>query len=168
MNIRQAISKDLDDIKKIAEACAIDMANYSIFQWNEKYPSKEVFKNDIDSGSLYVLENNKQIIGCIMLTAFKDEVYKDVQWLTKDSKNLYLHRLAVDPCFQKNGNGKKLMDFAESFAVENNFISIRLDTFSLNQRNNKFYKSRGYTQLGNVFFPMQSDLPFHCYEKVLL
>lgn len=112
MNIRQAISKDLDDIKKIAEACAIDMANYSIFQWNEKYPSKEVFKNDIDSGSLYVLENNKQIIGCIMLTAFKDEVYKDVQWLTKDSKNLYLHRLAVDPCFQKNGNGKKLMDFA--------------------------------------------------------
>ena len=107
MNIRQAISKDLDDIKKIAEACAIDMANYSIFQWNEKYPSKEVFKNDIDSGSLYVLENNKQIIGCIMLTAFKDEVYKDVQWLTKDSKNLYLHRLAVDTRFQKNGNGRK-------------------------------------------------------------
>ena len=67
-----------------------------------------------------------------------------------------------------NGNGKKLMDFAESFAVENNFISIRLDTFSLNQRNNKFYRSRGYTQLGDVFFPMQSDLPFHCYEKVLL
>ena len=69
---------------------------------------------------------------------------------------------------QKNGNGKKLMDFSESFAVENNFISIRLDTFSLNQRNNKFYRSRGYTQLEDVFFPMQSDLPFHCYEKVLL
>ena len=167
MNIRLAIISDLDDIKKIAEACAIDMANYSIFQWNEQYPSREVFKKDIESGSLYVLEINKKVVGCIVLTDFKDSVYKDVKWLTKDSKNLYIHRLAVNPAFQKKGNGRKLMDFAESFAVENNFVSIRLDTFSLNHRNNKFYKSRGYTQLEDVFFPMQSEFPFHCYEKVL-
>jgi len=167
MNIRLAIISDLDDIKKIAEECAIDMANYSVFQWNEQYPSREVFKKDIESDSLYVLEINKKVVGCIVLTDFKDSVYKDVKWLTKDSKNLYIHRLAVNPAFQKKGNGRKLMDFAESFAVENNFVSIRLDTFSLNHRNNKFYKSRGYTQLEDVFFPMQSEFPFHCYEKVL-
>ena len=103
-----------------------------------------------------------------MLSDCKDDSYKDVKWLTKDFKNLYVHRLAVDPDYQKKGHGRRLMDFAESFAVENNFTSIRLDTFSLNHRNNKFYKSRGYTQLGDVFFPIQSDLPFHCYEKVLL
>ncbi|MBC8305638.1 MAG: GNAT family N-acetyltransferase [Pelagibacterales bacterium] len=168
MSIRQAIITDLDIVKKIAEACAIDMANYSIFQWNEKYPSRDVFKNDIEAGALYVLEINKKIVGCIMLSDVKDDSYKDVKWLTKDFKNLYVHRLAVDPDYQKKGHGRKLMDFAESFAVANNFTSIRLDTFSLNHRNNKFYKSRGYTQLGDVFFPIQSDLPFHCYEKVLL
>ena len=168
MNIRQARITDLDIVKKIAEACAIDMANYSIFQWNEKYPSRDVFKNDIETGALYVLEINKKIVGCIMLSDVKDDSYKDVKWLTKNFKNLYVHRLAVNPDYQKKGHGRRLMDFAESFAVENNFTSIRLDTFSLNHRNNKFYKSRGYTQLGNVFFPIQSDLPFHCYEKVLL
>lgn len=168
MSIRQAIITDLDIVKKIAEACAIDMANYSIFQWNEKYPSRDVFKNDIETGALYVLEINKKIVGCIMLSDVKDDSYKDVKWLTKDFKNLYVHRLAVNPDYQKKGHGRRLMDFAESFAVENNFTSIRLDTFSLNHRNNKFYKSRGYTQLGDVFFPIQSDLPFHCYEKVLL
>ena len=168
MSIRQAIITDLDIVKKIAEACAIDMANYSIFQWNEKYPSRDVFKNDIETGALYVIEINKKIVGCIMLSDVKDDSYKDVKWLTKDFKNLYVHRLAVNPDYQKKGHGRRLMDFAESFAVENNFTSIRLDTFSLNHRNNKFYKSRGYTQLGNVFFPIQSDLPFHCYEKVLL
>ena len=167
MIIRQAISSDLDIIKGIAEACAIDMASYSIFQWNEKYPSREVFKKDIESGSLYVIEIKTNVIGCIVLSDFKDDVYKDVKWLTKDSNNLYIHRLAVDPPLQKNGNGRKLMDFAESFAVENNFVSIRLDTFSLNHRNNKFYKSRGYTRLEDVFFPMQSEFPFHCYEKIL-
>ena len=168
MSIRQAIITDLDIVKKIAEACAIDMANYSIFQWNEKYPSRDVFKNDIEAGALYVLEINKTIVGCIMLSDVKDDSYKDVKWLTKDFKNLYVHRLAVNPDDQKKGHGRRLMDFAESFAVENNFTSIRLDTFSLNHRNNKFYKARGYTQLGDVFFPIQSDLPFHCYEKVLL
>jgi len=168
MSIRQAIITDLDIVKKIAEACAIDMANYSIFQWNEKYPSRDVFKNDIETGALYVIEINKKIVGCIMLSDVKDDSYKDVKWLTKDFKNLYVHRLAVNPDYQKKGHGRRLMDFAESFAVENNFTSIRLDTFSLNHRNNKFYKSRGYTQLGDVFFPIQSDLPFHCYEKVLL
>ncbi len=167
MNIRQAIITDLDIVKKIAEACAIDMANYSIFQWNEEYPSKEVFQDDIEVGALYVLEINNKIVGCIMLSDVKDDVYKDVKWLTKDSKNLYIHRLAVDPSYQKKGNGRRLMDFAESFAMKNNFASIRLDTFSLNHRNNKFYKSRGYAKLGDVFFPIQSDLPFHCYEKVL-
>lgn len=168
MSIRQAIITDLDIVKKIAEACAIDMANYSIFQWNEKYPSRDVFKNDIETGALYVIEINKKIVGCIMLSDVKDDSYKDVKWLTKDFKNLYVHRLAVNPDDQKKGHGRRLMDFAESFAVENNFTSIRLDTFSLNHRNNKFYKARGYTQLGDVFFPIQSDLPFHCYEKVLL
>ena len=167
MNIRQAIITDLDIVKKIAEACAIDMANYSIFQWNEEYPSKEVFQDDIEVGALYVLEINNKIVGCIMLSDVKDDVYKDVKWLTKDSKNLYIHRLAVDPSYQKKGNGRRLMDFAESFAMKNNFASIRLDTFSLNHRNNKFYKSRGYAKLGDVFFPIQSDLLFHCYEKVL-
>jgi len=167
MNIRQAIITDLDIVKKIAEACAIDMANYSIFQWNEEYPSRELFQHDIEVGALYVLEINNKIVGCIMLSDVKDDVYKDVKWLTKDSKNLYIHRLAVDPSYQKKGNGRRLMDFAESFAIENNFASIRLDTFSLNHRNNKFYKSRGYAKLGDVFFPIQSDLPFHCYEKVL-
>ena len=59
------------------------------------------------------------------------------------------------------------MDFAEEYANLNGFKSVRLDTFSQNQRNNKFYKSRKYVQLDDVFFPMQSELPFHCYEKLI-
>ena len=36
------------------------------------------------------------------------------------------------------------MDFAEEYAREKKFISVRLDTFSMNKRNLKFYESRGY------------------------
>ena len=72
----------------------------------------------------------------------------------------------MDPNFQKKGIGKSLMDFAEEYAKKNQFKTVRLDTFSQNKRNNKFYKSRKYIQLGDVFFPMQSEFPFHCYEKI--
>lgn len=50
---------------------------------------------------------------------------------------------------------------------KNNYRSVRLDTFSKNKRNNKFYRSREYTQLDDVFFPLQSKYPFHCYEKTI-
>jgi len=113
------------------------------------------------------LKNNSGIIGCIALSHEKDIEYTDVKWLTKDDKNLYLHRLAVDPKFQKKGIGKLLMDFAEDYARNNKFISVRLDTFSKNERNNRFYKSRKYTKLDDVYFPNQSEFPFHCYEKIL-
>jgi|TARA_B110000003_G_scaffold255917_1_gene273090 ribosomal protein S18 acetylase RimI-like enzyme len=167
IKIELARTNELDRIKCIAEACAKDMINNNIFQWNENYPSKDVFKDDIENNSLYVCKSGSMVIGCIMLCSEKDKVYKDVNWLTKDYKNLYLHRLAVDPSFQKNGIGRLLMDFAEKYAKNNKYKSIRLDTFSKNKRNNKFYRSRKYVQLDDVFFPMQSEFPFHCYEKII-
>jgi ribosomal protein S18 acetylase RimI-like enzyme len=167
IKIELAEITDIDRIMEIAKACAIDLITKNIFQWNEKYPSKEVFKKDIEKNTLYVCKNKLQITGCISICTDKDEEYENVKWITEDFKNLYLHRLAVHPEYQKKGIGKFIMDFAEEYAKLNGFRSIRLDTFSQNKRNNRFYKSRQYVQLGDIFFPMQSKFPFHCYEKII-
>ena len=167
IKIELAEITDLNRIMEITRACAIDLISNNIFQWNEKYPSKEAFKKDIEKNTLYVCKNKSRITGCISLCADKDEEYENVEWITEDFKNLYLHRLAVHPEYQKKGVGRSLMDFAEEYAKLNGFKSVRLDTFSQNPRNNKFYKSRNYVQLGDVFFPMQSEFPFHCYEKII-
>ena len=167
IKIELAKITDLNRIMEITRACAIDLISNNIFQWNEKYPSKEAFKKDIEKNTLYICKNKSRITGCISLCADKDEEYENVEWITEDFKNLYLHRLAVHPEYQKKGVGRSLMDFAEEYAKLNGFKSVRLDTFSQNPRNNKFYKSRNYVQLGDVFFPMQSEFPFHCYEKII-
>ena len=44
------------------------------------------------------------------------------------------------------------MDFANEIAIKNNCESIRLDTFSGNPRNNKFYLLQGYTKIGEMVF----------------
>jgi len=167
IKIELAEINDINDIMKMIHNCANDLISKNIFQWNEKYPSRDIFLSDIEKKNLFILKNNSGIIGCIALSHEKDIEYTDVKWLTKDDKNLYLHRLAVDPKFQKKGIGKLLMDFAEDYARNNKFISVRLDTFSKNERNNRFYKSRKYTKLDDVYFPNQSEFPFHCYEKIL-
>ena len=165
--IRKAKLSEIPEILELTRACGNEMASRGIYQWNESYPSGIVLKNDVNRGELYVLEDSDQLIGIIALTTLIDEEYKSVSWLTSNKNNLYVHRLAVDPMHQGLGFAQQLMSFAEDFALKGKFTSIRLDTFSKNPRNQKFYEQRGYTRLEEVYFPNQSEFPFYCYELVL-
>ena len=166
--IRKAVLKDLAAIKSLTEACALSMQEKGIFQWNEQYPSLKRLKEDIQKEELYLLEEEEELKGIIVLTPQMDEEYIPIVWLTpKSTKNLYVHRLATRAKEWGSGSGRKLMDFAEDFARKNGYVSVRLDTFSQNKRNQRFYEVRGYKRLGNIYFPKQSEHPFFCYEKVL-
>lgn len=165
--IRPATISDLPQIKKLTEKCAEAMKLMDIFQWNEDYPSRQRLENDILKQELYILEEEKVLLGIVALTSEMDEEYIPVNWLTRNHQNLYIHRLASNPNHWGEGIGRKLMDFAENFASKNGFVSVRLDTFSQNQRNQIFYEKRGYKKLENIYFPKQSEFPFYCYEKIL-
>ncbi|GAA4276098.1 GNAT family N-acetyltransferase [Aquimarina mytili] len=164
--IRKALFSDLDSIHKLTKACAKAMIANNIYQWNEHYPTRERFQKDIELQELYILEE-VNIKGILVLTQIMDEEYAPVQWLTKNKNNLYIHRLAVDPTYWGQGCAQKLMEYAESYAIKNGFASIRLDTFSQNKRNQKFYETRGYSRLGEIYFPKQSEDPFYCYELLI-
>ncbi len=165
--IRKATLKDIDRIISITKACASFMIDKGIYQWNEHYPNKAAFKNDVLRNELYVIEEDKTIVGCVVVSSFMDEEYIPVSWLTESNRNIYIHRLAIHPKYQGKGYAKKLMDFAEKFAKENNYTSVRLDTFSQNKRNQKLYELRSYKRLGDIYFPKQSNHPFYCYELIL-
>jgi len=165
--IRLAKQSEIEEIITITKACTLKMISENIFQWNEEYPHPQAFQKDIKRGELYVLLFKETIIGCITISSKKDVEYNTIEWLTEDSLQYYIHRLAIHPNFQHQGRAKQLMDFAEDHARQNNAVSIRLDTFSDNVHNQKFYETRGYQRLGNIYFPRQSDLCFYCYELVL-
>jgi ribosomal protein S18 acetylase RimI-like enzyme len=165
--IRKGASTDIDNIIRLTKACAVDMISKNIFQWNEFYPSKEAFLKDVKRDELYILELENNIIGCVVISTLMDDEYLPISWLSENDNNIYIHRLAIHPKHQKKGYAKKLMNYAEAYAKENNYVSVRLDTFSQNKRNQKFYESRGYKRLGDIFFPKQSNHPFYCYELIL-
>ena len=165
--IRRAKISEITDILTITKACAEHMIGLGILQWNEHYPSKIVFESDIDSDALFIMEISGKIIGTITITPLMDVEYEPIQWLTPNTNNIYIHRLSIHPKEQGKGFAKELMDFAEGFAREKGYVSVRLDTFSQNKRNQRFYEARGYRRLSDIYFPKQSEFPFHCYELLL-
>ncbi len=166
MRITKPVKEDIPELLTVTKACAQAMIANGIYQWNENYPSYEAFEKDIELGQLWVLKEEDSIIGSVVISEIMDDEYKVIEWLIPNAKNIYIHRLAVHPDSQGKGLAQVLMDFAENHAQENNFASVRLDTLSVNKRNNIFYQKRGYQKLGDVYFPKQSEHPFHCYELV--
>lgn len=164
--IRKGKVSEIQKIMTITKACAQKMMEQGIYQWNEHYPNSLAFQEDVKRDEWYVLLEDETIIGCVTISTLKDEEYNDIDWLTKDGLNYYIHRLAVDPDYQGKGYARSLMNFSEGFAKEQGASSIRLDTFSQNTRNQRFYEARGYQKLGNIYFPKQSEYPFYCYELV--
>lgn len=158
--IRKATSSDIESILLLTNACAKDMIGKGIYQWSEYYPNAEAFQNDINRGELYVMTHDHSIVGVIVISTFMDAVYHPVTWLTPSDKNIYIHRLAVHPKYQAQGFAQQLMDFAEKFTLDNHYSSIRLDTFSQNQRNQKFYERRGYKRLARFIFLKRVNILF--------
>lgn len=58
--IRGAKISEIPDILNITKACALHMSENGIHQWNEHYPSKIAFENDINRNELFVLEGNSK------------------------------------------------------------------------------------------------------------
>ena len=159
---------ELDVIHALAHACRKHMRQNGIDQWDENYPDATILQNDIALNNLFVFRQNETVLGMVVLNETQDPEYAEIQWSTSESdRNLVVHRLAVHPDHQRNGIARKLMDFSENWAKENGFDAIRLDTFSQNPRNQKFYKNRGYTELGSVFLSYKKKHPYYCYEFLI-
>lgn len=156
----------IPDIMRLLSECIKDMDKSGIRQWGDFYPTIDIVTEDVHSKSMYVTKHESQCIGIIALSEKQNAQYKQVKWLTDLGRVLVVYRLAVHPEWQHQGIARRLMDFAEQFAVENNYDSIRLDAYSGNPRAVRFYERRGYKKVGQVYFPKR-DMPFYCFEKVL-
>lgn len=161
-------STDADAILALTRSCGVHLRAQGIDQWDENYPDPARIADDLKQGTLFCYRDSGTIAGIIVLNETQDEEYAHVPWGTTEAqKNLVVHRLAVHPDNQGQGIARQLMDFAEDFAQRQGYDAIRLDTFSRNTRNQRFYLNRGYTEKGLVYLPYKKEHPYHCYELLL-
>lgn len=167
MSIQRASIDAAEKILEIFTACKNTMELTGIFQWNETYPNLHTIINDIQNNELYILSNNGEIMGVICLNTQQEAEWSLVNWLDKNGHVLIIHRLAVHPLFQGQGFARQLMNFAENFASQSGYTSIRLDAYTGNKSALTLYERRDYQGRGEVVFSGRV-LPFICFEKVIM
>ncbi len=155
---------DLDKLFQIYLEAKTELERIGIYQWTNNYPTKSIIEEDLKKEVLFILKDNKEIIGAINISEEQETEYQTINWKFNSSKILVIHRLVVVPKHQRKGYAKKMMDFAENFGKENYYTSIRLDAYSSNNKVVEFYKNRNYHLRGSVSFPERKH-PFYCMEK---
>ena len=155
---------DLSKVESLYSACRIALAERGLDQWQDGYPNRDVIKHDLTRNCLW----GDSLLSCVVvLNKDQDPQHNSISWSASDEESLFVHRVAVHPNNWGKGMGRLLMLEVESLAKLQNANCIRLDTYSLNDANMKFYKKLGYDQLeGEVFF-QPHEAPFICFEKMI-
>lgn len=145
---RLANLTDLKEIVELVKNAIVDMEKNHILQWDELYPTREDFTEDIKHENLYVGICEGKIAVIFVLNQQSDEAYRNGKWLYPEREYYVIHRLCVNPLFQNKGVGKQTMQFIEKRLRSKNIQAIRLDVFSKNPYALNLYKNLGYSQAG--------------------
>ena len=166
MQVEKAIAGNILEVMYLLQHCIEDFNKNSVYQWNQSYPDYFRLLREVENNTLYIIKTKGVCIGTITFDEQQESVFDSVEWKNKAEKFLVIHRIAVFPTWQKKGIGRRLVEFAEKFAEENNYKSIRLDVASSSKHLIKLYESIGYAFAGEVLYPKQKET-FKCLEKVI-
>lgn len=166
MKIRKANLEDIDNIMHMYNSCVRGMIDEGINQWDSTYPNKQIILNDIKYSTFFVVEIKKEIVAGINIDKNQDYTYKSIKWHDTSNSFLVVHRLAVKKEYWNKKIGKKLMLFTEELVINNKLNSIRLDTYSGNQKAMNFYSRLGYKNMGAIQLKINKDHYF-CFEKII-
>ncbi|MGL4773463.1 MAG: GNAT family N-acetyltransferase [Clostridium sp.] len=164
MNFRKATINELEKLLEIKRDVIEKFAPLGL-NWTSSYPTAEIFRNDILSEELYVLEENGEILASVVLNTKEDDNYKNVKW-ENEGDGMVVHRLMVSPKYSGRGVGKKVLSNIEEMAKELKLPSVKLDTCTENVIAQKLYKSMNYKFLGEISL-RGKEKRYFCLEKVL-
>src|SRR5713226_7190712 len=103
----------------------------------------------MEKGKFLLAEDSAGLAGC---------VYVELR-----GNRGYLGLLGVDPTLQGTGLGRKLMDAAENYFIEQSCVAVDLRVISPRTPLPAFYRHLGYAETGTAPFPpeVQTKVPCH-------
>jgi len=160
MNYRLATIEDIDEIMVIVEDGRALLATQNSGQWQDGYPNRDDFLNDINNRNLYVvlLDDGATIAGVCALT-YHEADYDHLcegKWLT-DLPYMVMHRIAVKREYRNKGYGKDLFNVFIEVAKNKGYHSIRVDTHENNMRMRNIMKEFGFAYCGKAILKPNKD-----------
>lgn len=172
MEYRPAVLSDLNRIMEIAADAQSFMRSCGVDQWQDGYPTREIFEEDIQKGRCHVISLSGAVAGVMTLQCAPEECYghlKDGKWLTEGENYAVIHRMAVGGAFHGMGLANAMFSFAEELGTERACKSVRADTHRDNKAMRSLLEKRGFIYCGTVFLDRRYGERNErvCYEKLL-
>lgn len=166
INFRKARIDDESEIWDILQKGIIRRKNDGSNQWQDGYPNPQIIRNDIEKEAGYVLTEGENIIGYFTMLINDEPAYAEIKgkWLSNDDY-VVIHRVAISEKYLRKGLAKEIFNFAESFAVDNNIFSIKVDTNFDNIAMLKLLENMGYIYCGEVLY---RGSPRKAFEKAIV
>ena len=164
MEFSAATEHDLLQLMSLYRAATRQMDKLGISQWDDRYPTESIIREDINSGQMQVGRNGDRIAVAYVLEECHAGEYEPAAWRYDEPRFVVLHRLCVHPDFQGQRIAQTAMDTLEAEVLSRGIFTIRLDAFSQNPVALHLYESRGYEKAGEIVY--RKGL-FFLYEKKL-
>ena len=114
MNIELARATDVNEIEALYGAVVDDLlANVNYPGWKKGiYPTRDEAIFGIEKKELYVMRQNDQIVGSIVINHVQEENYQLAAWKidAQDHEVYVIHTLAVHPQFKGLKIAQKLLE----------------------------------------------------------
>ena len=165
IEIRPARREELEEIWALVVRAVAHMNALGNPQWGEDYPTRDFYAGDIDRGELYAAVVDGRLAGVACINTSESPEYDPLPWRTSRPA-VVIHRMAVDPAFQRRGVASALFAFAREEARRRGIAAMRIDTYARNDRMQALIRKMGYTKVGEIHLHGR-PLTYPCVEKDL-
>jgi GNAT superfamily N-acetyltransferase len=171
--IRKAIPKDIDTVALIFEHIIEEeeKGNSTTGWLRGVYPTRNTAIAALEQEDLFVMEEDGEIVAAMRLNKEQAPAYKNCQWEypAEEDQVMVMHTLVVEPSVRKHGYGRRMVEFYEKYARENNCPYLRIDTNEMNTRARAIYQRYGYNEIGIIpcVFNGIMGVNLVCIEKKL-
>jgi RimJ/RimL family protein N-acetyltransferase len=161
MLILNSSLKDVTNIFRLYNLATEYQKSKSNYHWQPF--DAQLIETEIKEHRHWKIVKDDTIV-CIFSTSTDDSLI----WGKKDNESsLYLHRIATDPDYRGNNYVPFILEWVKTKAKRTGIRSIRLDTFSENQKLIDYYLRCGFTLLRVVTIKKSKHLPKH-YQNASL
>jgi len=172
--IRQAVVLDLDSIENSYHEHFLYEKKYGAFTVFKEgiYPTRKDAEKAVLNNSMYVYEENGDLLGSIIFDGHQPEEYKKINWLSNavDKKVKVIHLLMVRPSSSGKGIGSALINHVVKIAIQQSCTVIRLDTGIQNVPAVSLYKKSGFQLSAISSMNVGGTIPYEghlFFEKIL-
>jgi GNAT superfamily N-acetyltransferase len=161
--ITAAVEEDAAALARMRTAVADDLSKkYGLGHWSSAVTERGVL-DGIRTSRVLIARHSARIIGTLRLATKKPWAIAR-EFYVKVKRPLYLVDMAVDPEYQRQGIGRRLLDEARSVARQWPAESIRLDAYDAPAGAGRFYAKCGFREVGRAAY---RGVPLVYFELML-